>query len=142
MLRKVRSCVSKVVVVAVTVGASMHSIPVEAKKTELTEEERTKILHEITFATQKMWREIEAAKRCAERITQVDVRDAVVDAIKGFVAGGAGGPKAAATGALLGAVGNILSHSYCNAADCLAHLRQADRYAEHADRLEEYLWTH
>lgn len=106
----------------------------------LTDEQRQNIWIRIHFAIKKMYYWLEEAEKEAGQITDVDMRELMVAAVKGAIAGtSTRNPYAVAISAGLAVIAEQADCSlrhWLNARDCL---REAEYYADVADDLQEKL---
>lgn len=107
----------------------------------LTDEERQKLWDEWHFCIMKMHRCLDKSEEWANKITDVDLREVTVLAIKGAVGGLAGRSLyAAAIGALLNVLGDIGGEAYKTWRVSRDWVMLAGQWAENADYRQERLW--
>jgi len=107
----------------------------------LTDSERDRIYRECQFAVQKMCRAMENADYEASQITNINVRNATVGAIEGAIFGlQSCNVYKMVISSCLGAIARISGDSYTHFSRSRDYVKEAERYAGHADRLQERLW--
>ena len=107
----------------------------------LSDDERDLIRRNCEFAIKKMMLLMEKSNSAAWKIDDIEVRDAMVAAIEGAIAGLAGkSPYTVIVGGCLGAIGKIGGDMYLHYSFSKEYLEEAKLYAGCADRLQERLW--
>jgi len=106
----------------------------------LTDEQRENIWNRIHFSLKKMYYHLDEAEAEAKQITDVQVRQMTVGAVKGAIAGlSTKNPYQVAIGAALGALAEQADCSLRHFLESRWHLQQAEYYADVADDLQNKL---